>query len=152
MREGVSTSDEPSDLTPAEFEARLQKLVRARSTSVENPGCLGCDACEKCVDCTFCKNGRSLTRCHYFVDCERCFSSLHCRASRDLVSCNHCEGCERCTASSYLTRCFDCAQCAYCFGCVGLVGKEFCILNEPYSRSDYFAMMKKLARAVQAAR
>jgi hypothetical protein len=51
--------------------------------------------------------------------------------------------------SSYLVRCFDCTSSSYCYGCVGLVGKDFHILNEPYSRSEYFAITAKLKKATR---
>jgi hypothetical protein len=34
----------------------------------------------------------------------------------------------------------------YCFGCVGLSGKDFHILNEPYDRSTYFEITRRLLR------
>jgi hypothetical protein len=37
-----------------------------------------------------------------------------------------------------------CADCTYCFGCVGLVKKEFHILNVPYPRTQYFEIVKRL--------
>jgi hypothetical protein len=39
-------------------------------------------------------------------------------------------------------RCSFCSDCNYCFGCVALSKQEFCILNRPYSRSEYFALVK----------
>ena len=54
---------------------------------------------------------------------------------------------ERCSHSQYLVRCTDCTSCTYCFGCVGLVGKDFHILNERYSRSEFFALTSKLKKA-----
>jgi hypothetical protein len=86
-------------------------------------------------------------RCHYCVDAERLIQCTHCRSSVDLFGCNHCEGCERCVQSSYLVRSYDMNGCQYCFGCVGLVGKEFHVLNQPYSRSDYFALVGALKKA-----
>ncbi len=38
------------------------------------------------------------------------------------------------------------SNCEYCFGCVGLDGKSFHILNEPYDRQTYFALVKELSR------
>ena len=121
----------------AEFDAELRKLIDAYQRGQENVGC---------VECTFCRNGKRLFRCHYCVDCERCSSSTHCRQSRDLLACNHCERCERCSQSSYLVQCIDCTSCTYCFGCVGLVGKEFHVLNRPMSRSEYFSTVARLTK------
>ena len=122
-------------MTPSEFESQLRELVATSQAGAANASCIACTACERCVECTFCSRSKGLLRCHYCVDVERSVSSTHCRASRDLFGCSHCEACERCTQSSYLTRSFDCTGCTYCFGCVGLVGKDFHILNQPYSRS-----------------
>jgi hypothetical protein len=59
--------------------------------------------------------------------------------------CSHCEDSQACTRSNYLVRCLSCTECTYCIGCVGLARKEFHILNVPYSRAEYFAMLKELA-------
>jgi len=41
-------------------------------------------------------------------------------------------------------------DCTYCFGCVGLVKKEFQILNVRYSRKDYFEITAELTAALAA--
>jgi hypothetical protein len=41
-------------------------------------------------------------------------------------------------------RCTSCAECTYCFGCVGLVKRDFHILNVRYSRAEYFEITSKL--------
>jgi hypothetical protein len=133
-------------MNKAEFEAELRKLVQSFETRTDNERCVQCTGCERCVDCTFCKNSKALARCHYCVDSQRCSDSTHCRASRDLIRCNHCVASERCTQCSYVYRSVDCTECTYCFGCVGLVRKDFHILNKPYDRSTYFAITGKLVR------
>jgi len=40
-------------------------------------------------------------------------------------------------------------NCSYCFGCVGLSGKDFYVLNEPYERRDYFALTERLAKELK---
>jgi hypothetical protein len=40
-------------------------------------------------------------------------------------------------------------NCTYCFGCVGLSGKDFHILNEPYGRSEYFSIARRLERELK---
>jgi hypothetical protein len=40
--------------------------------------------------------------------------------------------------------CEACNDCTYCYGCVGLSKKEFHILNVPYDRKAYFALVKQL--------
>jgi hypothetical protein len=54
-----------------------------------------------------------------------------------------------CTSSDYLVRCAAMSNCSYCFGCVGLSGKDFHILNEPYERQDYFRITAELTRQLR---
>jgi hypothetical protein len=44
------------------------------------------------------------------------------------------------------------SNCVYCFGCVGLSGREFHILNKPYSRKDYFEITARLSRDLRIGR
>lgn len=134
----------------ADFEAEYRRLVTSASERKDNTSCVACNACERCVECTFCTRSTALLRSHYCTGCDRCVASTHCRESRDLFACNHCDTCERCSQSSYLVRCVDCTSCTYCFGSVGLIGKDFHILNQPYSRSEYFALVAKLSKGFAA--
>ncbi len=135
-------------MTPQEFEAEFRRLLAASDGEVDNTGCVSCTDCERCVESTFCVRSKGLLRCHYCVDSERLSASTHCRSSKDLHGCTHCEASERCSKSSYLVRSVDCSNCTYCFGCVGLTGKDFHILNQPYPRGEYFALTAKLSAAV----
>jgi TPP-dependent indolepyruvate ferredoxin oxidoreductase alpha subunit len=63
-----------------------------------------------------------------------------------LNDCQHCIDSENCTSSSYLVRSVALSSCSYCFGCVGLVGKDFHILNERFERREYFALVEHLTR------
>lgn len=138
-----------ASLDPKAFEQTLKALVAEFAGREDNVGSVECVGCKGCVESTFCRSSTGLYRCHYCVDCERCTLSTHCRSSRDLLSANHCQASDRCSHSSYLVRCYDCSNCTYCFGCVGLVGKDFHILNERYSRTDYFAITTKLKAALR---
>jgi hypothetical protein len=60
------------------------------------------------------------------------------------VDCNHCYDCTGCASGSHLIMCEDCVDSVYCFGCVGLVEAEFCILNEQFSRQEYFERVDEL--------
>jgi hypothetical protein len=75
-----------------------------------------------------------------------CTESLHCRGSRGLINCQHCIDCDSCSQSSYLVRSVSLTGCQYCFGCVGLSGKDFHVLNEPYDRKAYFSLTERLAK------
>ena len=137
-------------MTPQEFEAELKRLLAQGASAGENVGSVALKDCERCTECTFCTRSRGLLRCHYCVDVERSVGSTHCRSSKDLFGCSHCESCERCSQSSYLVRSYDCVGCTYCFGCVGLVGKDFHVLNQRYGRSEYFALVAKLGGKARA--
>jgi hypothetical protein len=63
-----------------------------------------------------------------------------------VIACQHCVDCENCSTSSYAVRSFGLAGCTYCFGCVGLSNKDFHILNEPYPRKEYFAIVGRLTK------
>jgi len=80
------------------------------------------------------------------VENAQCIDCSHCKACVGCMGCSHCIASERCTQSAYLVRCVGLSGCSYCFGCVGLAGRDFHILNEPYDRSSYFAMTAQLAR------
>ncbi len=120
--------------------ARLERSAHERG----NPGSYQSDDCDNSSHCMFCAGCKDCHRCNYAVDCSGCTRCTH---VRDCVACHHSthlEGCERCVECQYLVRCRDCAECLYCFGCVGLVRKEFHILNQPYDRKTYFQKVKQL--------
>ncbi|MFA5793084.1 MAG: hypothetical protein WC897_04430 [Candidatus Gracilibacteria bacterium] len=71
-------------------------------------------SCEKCYEC---------------VDCERCYE---CKLCTDSTSCS---------SSSYLSNCRNCRS---CLGCVNLVNKEFYVLNTPYAKDEYEAILSSL--------
>ncbi|MEM1031947.1 MAG: hypothetical protein AAF928_04510 [Myxococcota bacterium] len=135
-------------MTADEFERAFRALTRAHEGrgAAHNPGCVACLSVTRCRDCTFCKRSHELIRCHYCVDAERCIDCNHCHDGVDLVGCTHCVGSRRCSRSAYLERCVDCSECHYCFGCVGLDRAEFHVLNEPYERGAYFALVTRLSR------
>lgn len=134
----------PPTMGRRDFEAELQRLVRAFAADEENPGSMRCEGCRRCVSCMFC-NG-----CE---ECYRCTHSTGCRESTHLTHCVECAGChdcaycvrsENCTRSNYLVLCRSCSECSYCFGCVGIAKADFHVLNVKYTRSEYFRIVKSL--------
>ena len=69
-------------------------------------------------------------------DCQGCLRCMFCSGCTNCYRCTHCMKCEATTGSSH---------CLRCTGCVGLAKKEFHILNQPYSRTEYFALIKTLS-------
>jgi hypothetical protein len=142
----TTAQDEPS---AREFERRWNALLSKASLGQGNESCVECRGCRGCASCTFCTDSERLVRCHFCVRCRACTDSLHCRGSRGLSNCQHCIDCESCAHSSYLVRSVSLTSCQYCFGCVGLSGKDFHILNEPYDRKTYFSVTQRLARELR---
>lgn len=136
-------------MTANDFEARLRALITAHAEGTGNTGCLACTRCERCTDSTFLEDCRSVARSHYCKRCSDCAECSHSVACSGCVGCSHCESCERCTQCAYVVRSVACSGCTYCFGCVGLVKKDFHILNEPYDRQEWFAKVAELRRALR---
>ena len=67
--------------------------------------------------------------CYEVVDTNSCFKVFWSRYAND------------CTDSMFL---YDCVGCNNCVGCVGLRSKNYCILNQPYSKEDYQKKIKEL--------
>lgn len=118
----------------------LQKGLGTRG----NPGCFNVESSENCSHCQFSTGCRDCHRCSYAVNSAGCTHCTHIERSTACHQSSHLVDCQRCVESHYLVHCQDCAECNYCFGCVGLVRKEFHILNEPYDRKTYFAKVKAL--------
>jgi hypothetical protein len=128
----------------SEFDAELARLVRELGVATQNPGSFRSESCTGSMHCMFCKNCRNCYRCTHCESCDATTGSGHCVRCVGCHDCSHCEDALGCTHSAYLLRCSFCTDCNYCFGCVGLAKKEFHILNQAYSRSEYFALLKAL--------
>ena len=118
--------------------ARLQKLTRS------NQDCFQSEGCENCTSCQFTNHCKDCHRCTYAERSVGCTHCTHIRGCRDSHQSSQLIDCARCIESHYLVLSQDCSSCTYCFGCVGLVRKEFHILNEPYDRKTYFKLVKAL--------
>jgi hypothetical protein len=135
-----------TELTRDAFEARLKELVSGSPETEENSNCLECVGCSGCSHSTFCSGSQSLVRCHYCVQCALCSDCTHCRVSQRLVNCQHCIQSESCTNCAYVVHSLRLTGCSYCFGCVGLSGRDFFILNQPYDSTAYFAVTRRLTK------
>jgi hypothetical protein len=135
-------------MTKEEFFTEYQKLVAEHLATAPgvNWGCVECSECTACTDCVFCRGCVRCYRSRYSVDCSESQLLTHCEACRDCRSLAYCQRCEGCADSNYLVSCSFCFECDYCFGCVGLVKKDFHILNKKYSRTDYFREVARLRK------
>ena len=130
-----------------EFERELKALLQAAHNGTENPGSYKSDDCERCYDCMFTTGSVQCYQCTYCADCTSCTNCTHCRSCVDTHTSNYCVGSQRVTGSSYVIHSQDCHDCLFCFGCVGLVKKEFHILNQPFRRDEYFRIVNDLKAA-----
>lgn len=133
----------------SDFEEAFARLARAHAGATANVRCIACERSERCSDSTFLRDCTNVARSHYctaVTDSSECSHTSH---SERCVGCTHCERCADCTRSAYLVRCTGCSNCTYCFGCVGLNGKDFHILNEPYERQEWFAKVAELRRELR---
>ncbi len=128
----------------SEFERGLQELRNEYQRQVILEHCYQVKDSSKCMHCNYCEKCDNCYRCTFCKNCSRC------------VLCTHCQRCESCFGSSYLIDsvdchdcthaelCTGCVNCTYCYGCTGLTNQEFYILNQPYTREEYFKLVKAL--------
>lgn len=121
------------------------KPERAGDGNLRCEQCLDCQRCRFCVQCLRCAD---CSNCELCQDCRGCTRS---RYSRFCAGCSYVEYSEGCEDSQYLVLCLDCSSCTQCFACVGLRGQEFCILNQRYSRRDYFPLVQALKKKLEEA-
>jgi hypothetical protein len=141
---GVHVSPEEIAAAASTFRTEYARLVAEHADRGENSGCVECGGCTGCIDCVFCRDCVRCYRSRYSIGCMESQLLTHCETCRDCRSLAYCQGCEHCGDSNYLVSCSYCFECDYCFGCVGLVKKDFHILNKKYSRADYFREIARL--------
>ena len=81
-----------------------------------------------------CKNSIDIT---YSFDLERCYDCLYCFKSYNLKYSFNSRDC----MDSYFL--YDCRNCQNCFMCWNLRNQKYCILNQPYSKEDYFKKIEE---------
>ena len=81
--------------------------------------------CKNCIDIT------------YSFDLERSYDCLFCFKSYNL---NYSFNCRDCMDSYFL---YDCRNCQNCFMSWNLRNQKYCILNQQYSKEDYFEKIKE---------
>ena len=146
---------EPLPPTVDELLAQFRALLQAHSSALlpdrageanlRCEGCIDCNRCRFCVQCLRCNDCSNCELCH---DCRACTRS---RVSRSCARAGYLEYCQGCEDSQYLVLCVDCTGSTHCFACVGLKGAEFCVLNQRYSRKDYFPAVQALKKRLEEA-
>lgn len=110
------------------------------------------DYIDNSKNCYMCFNVERAEDCAYIydeiVDLKDCFDCTHiqdCQFCYNLMSAYKCYNVD---SSWWMVNCHDCEYgicnngCNDCFGCINVIRKEFYILNQPYSKGNYF---KKVA-------
>lgn len=155
QEEYVKTVAELKKLPRREIMAKLEPLLfsvpRCATYGKNNENCFG-ENIFNCKNTYWGFDSKGLQDCLY---------AFHDDDSKNLVDCSHLGWSEQCyeiMSGGNLTNCMFCfgswysndlAYCELvynshdCFGCVGLKRKEFHILNQPYSKEEYF---KEIAR------
>ncbi len=153
-------------LSPEEFKKRLKEQTRSwekfealrrsgifRATklfqcehctgdNVENAkNCHQCFDIAECENCSYCASGTKDANC---ADTEFIDNSQWCwnGASHELN--NNCICCAVVWYSHDMTYCENCVSSHNLFGCIGMRHAEYCILNKPYSKEEYFALRERI--------
>jgi len=83
-------------------------------------------------------DSRDSTDC---LDVHKSELTYGCVDSVDCYNVKYLQECRQCRDSIFL---FDCRNCVQCIACTGLRNKQNHILNQPYTKEDYFKEIEKL--------
>ena len=135
-------------LDRAGFERAVAELVRVHAAEDSSPSSYRAQGSVRCVGCTFVTGCADCFKCTYCTACERCSDCTQCIHCVDCHTSTYCVQSKHCYKSSYLILSAHCYECVFCFGCVGLIGQEFCILNQKFRRDVYFKIVAELKLAL----
>lgn len=76
--------------------------------------------------------------CYRIKESERCYE---CSGVFKSYNCTWCEEIDGCIDTHFSRSCYGCTN---CIGCINLRNKSYCILNEQYSKEEYFEKLKEL--------
>lgn len=139
----TTTHDIP--LSRRDFDSALDALRRdAQGASTPGEGAYQSDSSVRCPRCMFTTNSADCVNCTYCDACTFCSACTHCKRSEHCHASSYCVDARHCVQCSYVVMSEHCTECVFCFGCVGLVKKEFHILNRPFPRKVYFQLLKEL--------
>lgn len=128
----------------SEFEAALRALTQTYDAMRENPGSYQSENNVRCMDCMFTTHSRDAYQCTYCSHVVQCAGLTHCHHCTSVTRSSYCQHSSFLSGCSYVMYSSNCHECVFCFGCVGLVKKEFHILNVPFKRDAYFRIVKEL--------
>ena len=132
------------------LQLKVPRMSTACDSTIVNSPYVNC--VNHCKDCHMIFASGSDEDCFYSLNLERSQSTMNASIAHECTLCHEITSCRTCynlDFSAYCNECFDsrflydCRRCKNCFLCVGLVGKEYCILNKQYSKEDYEREIKK---------
>jgi hypothetical protein len=126
-------------LSKSGFERALRELVKETKANRENPGSYKCEGSQRCYGCMFTTDSVDCFNCTYCDACEQCSECTHCKGCVGCHECSYCVNSQNCSNSSYLIMSEDCSDCV-------LSKKEFHILNQKFSRDEYFRKLEVLEK------
>lgn len=150
---------------PKKWAEALKKAEEVRretphlySHQMNNESCVG-DYMYNSKNCFACFDTHASEDSMYLADCWRTRDSLDLMFSDGselcyecfsiglgAYNCNFCDCTRSCTDCEYCDLCFSCK---HCFGCVGLQGKEYHILNKPYSKEEYAQKVAEIKKSMR---
>lgn len=141
-----------------ELRERMKQKPWKYANIVDGEGCTGdyLEHCRNCVEC-FDVNGsedcRSVQVGVEAKDCQHC-SNMYlkpelCYETLGTIEAYHCAYCLYVFHSQNLLYCEGCYFCRDCFGCSGLKHKQYCILNQQYTKEEYEVLVPRLIKAMQ---
>jgi hypothetical protein len=128
-----------------QFEELQNKVPRLALVAANNVNCDYVNLVGDCKDCYLIYGSIECENCLYGnpYHCKDCVDSLLTRGSQfcyESIDCENlyeCRYCQDCSNGSQLHHCFDLEGCKNCFLCAGLRQKQYCILNQVYSKEEY---------------
>ena len=104
-----------------------------------------CYLCRSLLECENCSYGYRIWGCKNSIDLVFSFrmdNSYDCTYCFDSYQLRHSFNSKNCIDSAFL---YDCRNCQNCFMCWNLRNKQYHILNQPYSKEEYFEKIKTFA-------
>lgn len=129
--------------TPRLYSHQLNTINCVGDYIYNSQNCFCCWDVNHCEDCCYLNN---LDNCEDSYDCnfggsipvKLCYE---CMSTIDLYNCNFCNTCWYSQSLEYCEYVFNSHD---CFGCISLNHAEYCILNQKYSKDEYFKKVSKL--------
>ncbi len=115
--------------------------------SANNKNCYLIAACNDNEDCyydTYMQRSKWVMDSCFVFDLENCYSCVDCKNCFQTYFCESCVDCHDIQHSQ------DCQSCKDCFCCSGLVNKQYCVLNNQFSREQYRDIMTDEIKKEQA--